>query len=68
LQKYCKHEPINELLGLIQWLKNEEKKFKKKKPQGTAGTGTVYDVKFIEKELQKQVHPSAVGPNPVAQK
>jgi hypothetical protein len=68
LQKYCKHEPINELLGLIQWLKNEEKKFKKKKPQGTAGTGSVCDVKFIKKELQKQVHQSAAGPNPVAQK
>jgi hypothetical protein len=42
--------------------------FKKKKPQGTASTGSVWAVKFIEKELQKQVHPSTVGPNPVAQK
>jgi hypothetical protein len=42
--------------------------FKKKKSQGTAGTGSVWDVKFIEKELQKQVHPSAARPNPVAQK
>jgi hypothetical protein len=42
--------------------------FKKKKPQGTAGTGNVWDVKFIEKELQTQVHPLAAGPNPVARK
>jgi hypothetical protein len=42
--------------------------FKKNKPLGTAGTGSVWDVKFIEKELQKQVHPSAAGPNLVAQK
>jgi hypothetical protein len=42
--------------------------FKKKKPQGTAGTDCVWDVKFIEKKLQKQVHPSIAGPNPVAQK
>jgi hypothetical protein len=42
--------------------------FKKKKPQGTAGIGSVWDAKFIEKELQKQVHPSAAGPNPIAQK
>jgi hypothetical protein len=41
---------------------------KKKKPQGTAGTGSVWDMKFIEKELLNQVHPSAAGPNPVAQK
>jgi hypothetical protein len=45
-----------------------KKKFKKKKPQGTAGTGNVCDVKFIEKDLHKQVHPSTAGPNPVAQK
>jgi hypothetical protein len=68
LQNCCKHEPINELLGLIQWLKNENQKIKKMKTQGTAGTGSVWDVKFIEKELQKQVHPSVAGPNPVAQK
>jgi hypothetical protein len=30
--------------------------FKKKKPQGTSGTGNIWDVKFIEMELQKQVH------------
>jgi hypothetical protein len=42
--------------------------FKKKKPWGTAGTGSVWDVMFIEKELQKQVHPSAAGPNPVLEK
>jgi hypothetical protein len=41
---------------------------KKKKPQGTAGIDNVWDVKFIEKELQKQVHPSVAGPNPVAPK
>jgi hypothetical protein len=41
--------------------------FKKKKAQGTAGTGSGWDVKFIEKELQKQVHPSAAGPNLAAQ-
>jgi hypothetical protein len=42
--------------------------FKKKKLQGTAGTGSGWDVKFIEKELQKQVHPSATRPSPVVQK
>jgi hypothetical protein len=45
-----------------------KKKFKKKKPQGTIGTGNVWNVKFIEKELQKQVHPLATGPNPITQK
>jgi hypothetical protein len=45
-----------------------KKKWKKKKLQGIAGTGSVCDVKFIEKELQKQVHPLATGPNLVAQK
>jgi hypothetical protein len=45
-----------------------KKNFKKKKPWGTAGTGSVWDVMFIEKELQKQVHPSAAGPNPVLEK
>jgi hypothetical protein len=68
LKKNCKHKSIHQLLGLIQWLKNEEKKLKKMKPQGTAGTSSVWVVKFIEKELQKQVHPSAAGPNPVAKK
>jgi hypothetical protein len=50
---------------MVQKRKNN---FKKKKPKGTASTGSVWDVKFIEKELQKQVHPSAAGPSPVAQK
>jgi hypothetical protein len=46
----------------------KKKNLKKKKPQGTAGIGSVWDAKFIEKELQKQVHPSAAGPNPVVKK
>jgi hypothetical protein len=36
--------------------------------QDTAGTGSALGLKFIEKELQTQVYPSAAGPYPVAQK
>jgi hypothetical protein len=54
-------------LGHIQWLKNE-KKNEKMLNQDTAGIGSALGFKFIEKELQTQVHPTAVGPYPVAQK
>jgi hypothetical protein len=37
----------------MQWLKKEKNNFKKTKPQGTTGTGSGWDMKFIEKELQK---------------
>jgi hypothetical protein len=35
--------------------------------QDTASTGSAVGFKFIEKELQTQVHPSAAGPYPMAQ-
>jgi hypothetical protein len=36
--------------------------------QDIAGTGSALGFKFIEKELQTQVHPATAGPYPVAQK
>jgi hypothetical protein len=36
--------------------------------QDTAGTGSALGFKFIENELQTQVHPAAARPYPVAQK
>jgi hypothetical protein len=36
--------------------------------QDTAGTGSALGFKFIEKELQTQVHPTTAGPYPMAQK
>jgi hypothetical protein len=33
MKKCCKHEPINELLGLIQWLKNEKINSKRRSPR-----------------------------------
>jgi hypothetical protein len=43
-------------------------KFQKNIIPDIANTGRPRGFKFIEKELQTQVHPSAAGPNPVAQK
>jgi hypothetical protein len=36
--------------------------------QDTAGTGSALGFKFIEKELQIQVHPATAAPYPMAQK
>jgi hypothetical protein len=38
---------------------------KKMLNQDTAGTGSALGFRFIEKELQTQVHPVAAGPIPV---
>jgi hypothetical protein len=36
--------------------------------QDIAGTSSALGFKFIEKELQTQVHPTTAGPYPMAQK
>jgi hypothetical protein len=43
------------------------KKNEKMLNQDTAGTSSALGFKFIEKELQTQVYPSAARPYPVAQ-
>jgi hypothetical protein len=68
LIKSCKHEPINELLGLIQWLNKEKTISKGRRPRALPVLAVPWSFKFIDKELQTLVHPSTAGPNPVASK
>jgi hypothetical protein len=42
-----------------------KKKNEKMLNQDIAGIGSALGFKFIDKELQTQVHPAAVGPTPV---
>jgi hypothetical protein len=67
LKKSCKHKSIQQLLGLIQCCQSEIKN-KKILTHTLPVLPVPRGSKFIEKELQKQVHPSAAGPNPVSQK
>jgi hypothetical protein len=54
-------------VGLIQWLEREIF-FQKKHIRDTARFGSApRGFKFIDNDLQTQVHPSAAGPNPMAQ-
>jgi hypothetical protein len=53
----CKHKSILQLLGHIQWLKNE----KKNSPKTLPVPAVLWGFKLIEKELQTQVHPLAAG-------
>jgi hypothetical protein len=65
IEKCCKHEPMNQLQGLNQGLKNEKKIqiiLTKTLPVPAMSWG----FKFIEKKLQIQVHPLAAGPYPMA--
>jgi hypothetical protein len=55
---------MHQLLGLIQWLKNEKKN--EKNSTKTLPVPTMpWSFKFIEKELQTQVHPAAARPIPL---
>jgi hypothetical protein len=49
-------------------LKNEEKKLKWYSTKTLPVSAVPWSFKFIDKELQTQLHASAAGPNPVAQK
>jgi hypothetical protein len=61
-----KQESIKQLLGLVQWVESDKKISKENSTQTQAVPTVRWGLQVIEKELQTQVHPSTVGPNPVA--
>jgi hypothetical protein len=64
-RKSCKHEPINQLLGLIQWLERK-KKIQIKTSQTLPVPAVPRGLQVIRKIKESRAHQSAAGSNLVA--